>query len=176
MVIDHVQTEETQIKTSVIAIATLASLALAIPAATQENDWKELSGMAFNTIDDDENGGITSQEFSKFGDDVFISMDYDGSNSLSLGEFFNWGFGMHNAAEEASRKYAFETAMRVVYSLWDLNADNQVTVDEYQQSLEFEFLRADLNHDKTLTREEYLAGFSVVVAAHAAIHPQPTNQ
>jgi hypothetical protein len=163
-------------KKSILTIALLSSLAFVVPTVAQENEWKELSGMAFNAIDDDENGGITSTEFSSFGDDVFVSMDYDGSKSLSHGEFYNWGFGMHNAAEDANRKYAFKTAMGVVYSLWDLNADNLITEDEYRKSLDFEFLRADLDQNKTLTSEEYLAGFSIVVAARAAINPQPTNQ
>lgn len=163
-------------KKSITTIALLSSLAIAFPSVAQENGWSDLSGLAFAAIDDNENGTVTETEFSSFGDNVFVSMDYDNSNALSLSEFYNWGFGMHNAAEDANRKYAFKTAMRVVYSLWDLNADNQVTMDEYKQSLGFEFLRADLDQDKMLSKDEYLAGFSIVVAAQAAIDPRPTNQ
>ena len=107
-----------------------------------------------------------------FGDDVFLSMDSDGSGSLSLGEFYNWGFGMHNAAADAGQTQAFETAMRVVFALWDRDADNRIPVQEYRQAFGNELLRADLDQDGILTETEFLAGFSIVVASRAAIHPQ----
>lgn len=162
-------------KNSILTIAVLSSLTFVLPASATENDWKELSGLAFQSIDNDGNGSVTSDEFSSFGDDVFSSMDSDSSDSLSLDEFYGWGFGMHNAAEDAGQSEAFKTAMRVVFALWDRNADSEVTVAEYRESLDLDFLRADLDQDKTLTETEYLSGFSVVVAAEAAIQPQSTN-
>ncbi len=159
-------------KKSISLFAILSSLTFAWPVSAADNDWKELSGLAFQTIDSDGNESVTLSEFSNFGEGVFVSMDGDGSGSLSFGEFFNWGFGMHNAAEDTGKSDAFKTSMRVVYALWDRDADNQVTVSEYKQSLDFEFIRADLDRDRSLTEEEYLAGFSIVVAAQAAIHPQ----
>lgn len=161
-------------KTTLLATAFLTSLAFTSAANAQEN-WKEISGLAYGSIDDDGSRAVTMEEFSSFGDDVFVSMDDDGSSSLSLGEFYNWGFGMHDAAKDTGQTEAFRTAMRVVFALWDRNADNQVTSEEYQQSLAFEFARADLDQDEALSEGEYLAGFSVVVAAQAAIHPQSTN-
>jgi len=163
-------------KTSILSIALLSSLTFAMPATAADNDWKDLSGLAFQSIDADENGAVSPSEFSSFGEDVFVSMDSDESRALSLGEFYSWGFGMHDAATDSGRSDAFKTAMRVVFSLWDRNADDQVTASEYRQSLDFEFQRADLDGDGALTGDEYVAGFSVVVAAKAAIHPQSTNK
>ncbi|WP_299474439.1 hypothetical protein [uncultured Roseibium sp.] len=162
-------------KMSILSIAMLSSLTFAMPAAADENDWKELSGLAFQSIDKDEDGHLTASEYSSFGDAVFSSMDNDNSKALALNEFYNWGFGMHNAAEDAGQSEAFKTAMRVVFALWDRNADGQVTAAEYRESIDLDFLRADLDRDRTLTEPEYLSGFSVVVAAKAAIHPQSTN-
>ncbi|QFT30444.1 EF hand [Labrenzia sp. THAF82] len=162
-------------KRSILTIACFSCLALVPPTAAADNDWKELSGLAFQSIDKDGDGKVTPSEYSSFGDDVFSSMDYDSSKALTLDEFYNWGFGMHNAAEDAGQSEAFKTAMRVVFALWDRNADSQVTAAEYDESLEFDFLRADLDQDKTLSEPEYLSGFSVVVAAKAAIHPQSTK-
>lgn len=159
-------------KHSTFVTATLIALLLGAPVVADTSDWKDLSGLAFQSIDADANGSITSSEFSTFGEDVFHSMDTDESRALSLGEFYNWGFGMHDAAADAGQADAFETAMRVIFALWDRNADNEVTSTEYQQSLSFETMRADLDGDGALTEAEYLAGFSIVVAAQAAIHPQ----
>jgi hypothetical protein len=162
-------------KTAILATAFLASLAITSPAIADETAWKEISGLAFGTIDNDESGAVTPGEFSSFGDDVFLSMDGDESGSLSLAEFYNWGFGMHEAAKDAGQTKAFKTAMRVVFALWDRNGDEQVTVEEYRQSIGFEFMRADVDQDRRLSEPEYLSGFSVVVAAHSAINPQSTD-
>ena len=167
--------EDKKMKYTHFITATCFALMFAAPAIAQSSDWKDLSGLAFQSIDADQNGRISPSEFSNFGDDVFVSMDSDASGALSLGEFYNWGFGMHNVAEDAGQAPAFETAMRVVFALWDRDADNRVTAKEYRQSLNFEMMRADLDADKALSEAEYLAGFSIVAAAQAAIHPQPTD-
>jgi|GEM_PF-1374897 len=162
-------------KNLILTIALLSSLTFAMPVSAADNDWKELSGLAFQSIDDDGNGAVNRSEYASFGDDVFVSMDDDSSGSLSLSEFYNWGFGMHDAADDVGQTEAFKTAMRVVFALWDRNADNQVTEAEYQQSLDLDFERADLDQDESLTEKEYRSGFSVVVAAQAAINPQTTS-
>lgn len=162
-------------KRSILTIAILSSITLAMPVSAADNDWKTLSGLAFQTIDDDGNGAVTRKEYAGFGDGVFVSMDGDSSGSLSLSEFYNWGFGMHDAADEAGQTEAFKTAMRVVFALWDRNADQQVTEAEYRQSLELDFQRADLDQDEILMENEYRSGFSVIVAAQAAIHPQSVS-
>lgn len=162
-------------RNSILAVAVLYSLTFVLPTSAAENDWKEIAGLAFQSIDDDGNGAVTQSEYSNFGDGVFVSMDNDSSGSLSLSEFYNWGFGMHNAAEDAGQSEAFKTAMRVVFALWDRDADNQVTEAEYRQSLDLDFQRADLDQNGALTEKEYRSGFSVVVAAQAAIHPQSIN-
>ena len=86
--------------------ATLITLMLGAPSVADTSDWKDLSGLAFQSIDADANGSITSSEFSSFGEDVFLSMDSNESGALSLGEFYNWGFGMHNAAEDAGQAHS----------------------------------------------------------------------
>lgn len=159
-------------KNSILTIAILSLLTFALPVSAADNNWKELSGLAFQSIDDDGNGAVTRSEYASFGDGVFVSMDGDSSKSLTLNEFYNWGFGMHDAADEAGQTEAFKTAMRVVFALWDRDADNQVTEAEYRKSLDLDFMRADLDQDESLTENEYRSGFSVVVAAQAAINPQ----
>ena len=46
---------------------------------------------------------------------------------------------------------------------------------EYRQSLSADFRRADFNNDAVLTEEEFLSGFSINVAARAAINPPPAK-
>lgn len=143
--------EETHMKNALLTIAMLSSLAFALPVAAVTNDWKELSGLAFKSIDDDWNGVVTRSEYSNIGDDVFVSMDGNSSGSLSLSEFYACGFGLRDTAKMAGQAEAFNTAMRVVFALWDCDADNLIT------------------------KQEYRSGFSVIVAAEAAIQTQSVS-
>ncbi len=153
----------------------IAALAAPTAALAQTSEGRDLARLAFTSVDQADRGYIDQGEFTTFGSDVFVSMDYNGNDRLSLGEFLTWGFGMEQVAEEAGRAEAYETAMRVVFAFWDRNGDNEITRTEHRQSLLTDFRRADTNNDAVLTEEEFLLGFSVNVAARAAINPPPAE-
>ncbi|MCK8464587.1 signal transduction protein [Aliiroseovarius sp. S1339] len=153
----------------------IGALAAPVGAIAQSSEGGDLAKLAFQSVDTAERGYIDQGEFSNFGGDVFVSMDNDQNNKLSLGEFLSWGFGLEQVAEDAGRAEAFETAMRVVFAFWDRDGDNEITRTEHRQSLMSDFRRADANNDAVLTEEEFLLGFSVNVAARAAINPPPAE-
>ncbi len=155
----------------------LLTAALAVPAlaSAQTSEGRDLAKLAFKSVDQDERGYIDQGEYTNFGGDVFVSMDYDENNRISLDEFLSWGFGMEQIAEEAGRAEAYETAMRVVFAFWDRNGDTEISKTEYRQSLSADFRRADFNNDAVLSEEEFLSGFSINIAARAAINPPPAK-
>jgi len=158
-------------------IISLLVAALAAPVGTlaQTSEGRDLAKLAFQSVDRAERGYIDQGEFTNFGGDVFVSMDHDQDNRLSLGEFLSWGFGMEQVAEDAGRAAAYETALRVVFAFWDRDGDNEITRTEHRQSLLADFRRADADNDAVLTEEEFLLGFSINVAARAAINPPPAE-
>lgn len=162
-------------RTAFSFILLTAVLAAPAVATAQSSEGRDLAKLAFQSVDKTERGYIDQGEFTTFGGDVFVSMDYDANNKLSLGEFLSWGFGMEQVAEDAGRAAAYETAMRVVFAFWDRDGDNQITRTEHRQSLLADFRRADADNDAVLTEEEFLLGFSVNVAARAAINPPPAE-
>ena len=153
----------------------IASLATPAIANAQTSEGRDLAKLAFKSVDQAERGYIDQGEYTSFGGDVFVSMDYDGNSKLSLGEFLSWGFGMEQIAEEKGRGDAYETGMRVVFAFWDRNGDNQITKTEFRQSIAADFRRADFDNNAVLTEEEFLLGFSINIAARAAINPAPAN-
>ncbi len=157
----------TIVKTGVI----VAALAAPVAVSAQTGEGRDLAKLAFASVDQSERGYIDQGEFISFGRDVFVSMDYDDNNTISLKEFLGWGFGLEQVAEEAGRAAAFDTAMRVVFAFWDQNGDGQITRTEHRQSLAADFRRADGDNDAVLTEEEFLSGFSINIAARAAINP-----
>ena len=159
-----------------ILIALLASPA-APPAAaqTQSGEGYNLTKLSFQSVDGAARGYIDLGAYSRFGGDVFYSMDADENGALSLGEFLSWGFGMDQVAEAAGRVEAYETALRVVFAFWDLNGDNAITRTEHRKALDADFRRADANNDAVLSEAEFMSGFTVNVAMRAAINPPPAN-
>ncbi len=153
----------------------ITALTTQTAAYAQESPGRDLAKLAFSSVDSAERGYIDLGEFSAFGADVFFSMDYDENNKLSLDEFLSWDFGMSQVAEDAGRAEAYETALRVVFAFWDRNGDNQISKTEHRQSLVADFNRADTDNNAVLSEAEFLGGFSVNVAARAAINPPPAE-
>ena len=157
-------------------LALIAALAIPTASAAQESEGQRLANLAFANVDAAERGYIDQGEFLDFGEDVFFSMDSNQDDSLSLGEFLNWGFGMSNLAEDMGREAAHETALRVVFAFWDRDGDGIISKTEHRQSLNADFLRADTNSNAILSQEEFTSGFSVMVALRAAINPVPVTE
>jgi len=163
-------------KRIVSTISTIAVLAAPTLLAAQDSEGRRLALLAFSQLDTAERGYIDQGDFTTFGSDVFFSMDYDESESLSLNEFINWDYGMLPLAQENGREDAYYTALRVVFAVWDRNGDNVISKTEHRQSLNVDFQRADTDNDAVLTSDEFTSGFSIMVALRAAIDPAPVAE
>lgn len=158
---------------TIFAAALFASAALTAPAAFAEekSEGKQLAEMSFTSVDQQGKGYVHVGDMEAFRSDVFVSMDYDDSNGISLDEFLNWDIGFDLLAEEADKAEAYKTAMKIVFAFWDLNNDGVISESEHRKSIAADFARADLNSDAILTETEFLNGLSIMVAVRAAMKP-----
>ncbi|WP_371169534.1 EF-hand domain-containing protein [Aliiroseovarius sp. 2305UL8-7] len=153
-------------------------LALTLPLFAQASfaetkpEGRNLAELSFASVDANGNGFIDMGENSNYGGDVFYSMDADDNGRLTEEEFLGWGFGYGSLAEESDKELAYRTALRVVFSFWDRDADGEITPTEHRKSLARDFQRADLDDDALLSESEYVRGFSVLVAIRAALKPE----
>lgn len=156
-------------------IITAASLiaAFAAPAAAQQSEGRALAETVFSGIDSSGRGYLDQGQYLSFGRDVFTSMDADEDRELTLKEFMSWDYGMRGVAENAGREDAYETALRVVFSFWDRDGNGTIPSTEMNRSLKADFRRADLDENALMSKDEFLSGFSVMVALRAAINPAP---
>lgn len=159
------------------AFTVTAALALFLPSLSvaQDSEGRRLSEQLFEQIAGSPNGFLDQGAFTNYGSDVFAAMDYDQNGKVSLGEFLVFDTGMRPIAEEAGRLDSHETAMRVVFAFWDRDGDGELGRTELIRSLGYDFQRADQNSDARLDREEFLSGFTMMVALRAAINPAPVE-
>ncbi|MBL1436274.1 MAG: signal transduction protein [Rhodobacteraceae bacterium] len=147
-------------------------LALSGPAMAQLNETtpgRELAELIYGSIEDNPSGAIDMGEFINFGRDIFVSMDSDNSGTVNLGEFTEWDFGFNFIAEDSGQERAYETAQKIIFAIWDHNADGKINLNEYHKSMVWDFRRADIDNDAFLTKNEFLRGYVVNVAFRAAI-------
>lgn len=163
-------------KSTIATFAMLTALAVPTLSIAQEAEGRRLAELGFSSLDTQDRGYIDQGEYLSFGSDVFFSMDYDENGSLTLGEFLDWDYGMLPLAQDRGREDAYFTALRVVFAFWDRNGDGAISRTEHRKSLNADFLRADTDSDATLTRDEFLSGFSVMIALRAAINPEPVTE
>ena len=148
----------------------VAMLSLALPAMADEaSPGKDMTMAAYNAMDGADSGEVTIDSVLAYGAEVRAAMDNDGDGKIALNEFIGWSFGMQSLAEDRDRDAAFETALRVIHVVWDLNGDGMVSAPEHSQSLSTDFIRADQDGNAMLSADEYLDGFLISRAMRAAI-------
>ena len=153
-------------------LAAVLSLAVAPAVAAQEsNPGRDLAIAAFETLDTNQRGFVDIGQFDVHGRDIFASMDANENGRIDLDEFLQWDFGMRAVAEERDAVTAYEAALRVVHAFWDRDGDGEIDQDEHRYAVGVDFQRADIDSDDLLTKEEFLNGFTVMVAIRAALAP-----
>ena len=84
-----------------------------------ETEGRRLATLAFKSVDENQDGYASLEEQMRQAENFFVSMDADDNGILSWQEFSTWGFGMEDVAQESGREQAYETARKVVFDLWD---------------------------------------------------------
>lgn len=158
-------------KRMLIGIAALAALGTPV-LAEEKSEGRRLAELTFESADRHGKGYLHHGDMEAARTDIFVSIDVDDSNSMELPEFLNWGFGFQNIAEDENKQLAYNTALKVVFSFWDRNGDGKITESEHRKALLADFERADANDNAALEKEEFLNGFSVLVAIRAALKPE----
>ncbi|MEP0519361.1 MAG: hypothetical protein ABJO09_02235 [Hyphomicrobiales bacterium] len=156
------------ISTSIVALAILTSPSLAETAKTEGRETAELT---FASIDRNSQGFIHQGDLEAFRSDVFASMDGDDNGRLTYPEFSAWDPGFSEIAAKENKSDAFVTATKIIFSIWDRNADDQITVSEMRFAMTADFRRADVNDDAVLSQDEFLKNFAIIVAMRAAVRP-----
>lgn len=155
-----------------LALALTLAIGTSGPLFAQEtNDGKNLALLAFDSLDTSGRGFIDIGEFQNFGSEVFVSMDYDDNQHVNLDEFMSWDYGLRAVAAERGLENSYDTALKVVFAFWDRDGDGEISRTEHRRSLMRDFQRADLDGSATLSKPEFLGGFSVMVALRAALVP-----
>ena len=104
--------------------------------------------------------------------DIFFSQDWDESGKVELDEFLAWDFGYTNQADAQGKRLAYDTALKVVFSFWDTSGNGALTELEHRDAMTADIKRADRNRDGVLERDEFVQGYSVLVAIRAALKPE----
>lgn len=149
--------------------AAIAILLASTGAVWAQSDGAELANLGFESADLNSNGTVSRDEMMEQGDNIFVSMDSDDDGNLSFDEFFGWDFGFKNLAEEKGREQAYETALKMVFNIWDRDANGFVTSIEQRAGVARDFVRNDLDGDYALSRPEFLGGFLINVALRTAL-------
>ncbi len=137
--------------------------------AQSASEGKELAELGFAAVDRHGVGHVNHGDMEAYRNLVFVSMDADDNGKIELPEFLLWDYGFAALAEDRDRVDAYETAKKIVFSFWDRDGDGAITETEHRHAIILDFRRADLDDNMLLTEEEFLGGFSIMVAFRAAL-------
>ncbi len=157
-------------------IAAWAAMAAAWAAAAAAQDIspaEELARQQFRDIDADHDGLATAGEFASYADLVMVSMDSDESGDLTEQEFTSWGFGMQNLADAAGTRQGYDTALRVVFDYWDRDNDAAISTGELSGASVSSFAYADTSGDLMLDQAEFTDNFLLNIVLRTALTATP---
>jgi len=159
---------------SSIKLVSLSALVacLSYPAVAQEvSEGRMLAELTFENVDVNGNGYVHQGDIEEARGLVFASMDQDESGKLDLDEWMGWDYGFRALAEETGKVAAYETALEVMFAVSDYDGDGLISQTEHRKNSQAGFIRADLNNDSILSSDEFLNGFTILVALRSALKP-----
>lgn len=154
-----------------IAIGTMTCALAPIANAADKPTGRFTAELTFDAIDTAGKGYIHQGDLEEFRSNVFSSMDYDDSGKLTYQEFTAWDPGFSSIAEEDGKSEAYTTATKIVFAFWDRDGNGEINEAEMRFAMNADFRRADLDDNGTLSQSEFIGGFAVIVAMRAAIRP-----
>lgn len=143
--------------------------ALPASAQTDEPEGRRLAGILFETIDADGSGDLSYGEMIDFSVQVLAAADSNADGALTYDEFVVWDFGMQNIATTENREQALGATLSLVFDLWDRDNDDTITLAEFERGVVSGTDYADLNGDRTLSRDEFLDGFITNIAFRSGL-------
>ena len=140
-------------------------------AQEQKTEGRLTSELTFQSIDSKSKGYIHQGDLEEFRESVFAGMDLNDDHAVTFQEFITWDPGFSNLAERNRKTEAYQVALRVVFAFWDRDGNDKITTSEMRHAMNADFRRADLNDDAILSEDEFLKGFTIIVAVKAAFRP-----
>ncbi len=160
-------------------VALIAFLGLSLSACSQqaqtaqstepEPENRDIVVAAFASTDQNKDDKLDANETKQMASNMFMSMDYDDSATVSAKEFDDWDFGLIYTAADAGQSVEYDTAKKILFALRDINADGVISQEEYRQSLAFDFARADQDNDGSMSKDEYGKAFLPALLFRAAL-------
>lgn len=146
------------------------SLAPAFAQETEVTEGQKLTRLNFESIDTTGKGYIHMGDLEGFVESVFLGMDYDNDGKVTYTEFSSWDPGYQQVAEHEGRPEAYATATKILFALWDIDGNGNISRSEMRRATNVDFQRADLDNNAVLTPEEF-KNFNVILIFRAAIRP-----
>lgn len=151
-----------------------AALLFAAPAMAQDIPAGPDAGLAMaqviaTTMDTDSDGEISAAELVAFSDQVFVSVDIDGSGGATADEFLNWEFGFADLATFRNRDQAYAAVSTFLHDLFDTDDDGVVDAAEHRDGVLRSRDYADRNRDGRMEMAEFLRGFIYSMAMRSAL-------
>lgn len=149
-----------------LALCSFSSVAMS-PAAAQ--DLAATDDGVFKSADLNGDGKISRRENIHFADLVFLSVDTNNDDVLTIEEFLQWDPGYLSIAEKTGKTAELNSAKQEVFKLLDINGDGSLDHDEFSAAMLYDFYRADVNSDRTLSQDEFIGEFRIVKTVRSAI-------
>lgn len=154
--------------TAVILFGLLISVS-GISVAVQAQDMGAIDVSIFKSADLNHDGKISRREILHYGDLVFLSMDVDNNDTLTLEEFIQWDPGYFVLANEIGKTSQFNAAKQGIFKIRDINNSGSIEHDEFSTFVLYDFYKADTDRNSFLSQHEFINEYRMLKSLRAVI-------
>jgi hypothetical protein len=150
------------------ALAALLTLSLSFPAVAQSLMEDAINGVqtaGFKIFDKDEDGKATPLELLEGSREIFAALDRDQNGAVNMEEFQVFSMGFQPLADRLSRQEEYEKAREIIFTRWDMDANQELTVSEVAVAIMTEaFIAGEASIDQAgYGKSQFIAEMSKVI-------------
>jgi hypothetical protein len=151
------------------ALAALLAFGVTVsPASSQSLMEDAINGAqtaGFKIFDKDEDGKATPLELLEGSKEVFAALDRDQNGVATTGEFQVFSMGFQPLAGRLSRQDEYNKARDIIFTRWDMDANQELTVSEVAAAIMTEaFTAGEASIDQAAYgKSQFIAEMSKVI-------------
>lgn len=151
------------------ALAALLALCVTASAASGQSLMEDAINGAqtagFKIFDKDDDGKATPAELIEGSREVFAALDRDQNGIASAEEFRVFSMGFQPLADRLSRQDEYNAARDIIFTRWDMDANQELTVSEVAAAIMAEaFMASEATIDQAAYgKSQFIAEMSKVI-------------
>ncbi len=138
------------------------------PAFAQDKELDEVNRIAFESIDANNDGLVSTREVEQYRELVMLSIDGNNDKHVTRKEYMEWAMGWQHLAAQRGHVGLYRNARRKVFQAWDHDDDGRLSPEEQSQSQVKDFFEASGKTNQPMNLKQFATELRIIAELNKA--------